>query len=230
MVKAVIFDLDDTLISEKNYIESGYLHISTLLSNRMNKDQQELNQILHELFNETPKNVFNRLFDKLEVIYTNNNIIELVEEYRTHLPTIHFFDDVIPCLEDLKKNRIKTGTITDGFANSQRQKLKAVKAIDYFDEIIITDELGREYWKPHPKAFEIMKEALNVEFSDMVYVGDNISKDFVTPNRLGMKTVCIYREKRIYKMKKCLYPQEFHAQYTIKTLYDLLVLLKQKRI
>ena len=52
MIKAVVFDLDDTLISEKKYIESGYQHISKLLSNRFNKDEQELYQLLTRLFYE----------------------------------------------------------------------------------------------------------------------------------------------------------------------------------
>ena len=42
--------------------------------------------------------------------------------------------------------------------------------------VILTEELGRKYWKPHPKAFKIMREKLDVEFHEMVYVGDNPEK------------------------------------------------------
>jgi len=230
MIKAVIFDLDDTLISESQYIKSGYQHISKLLSNRFDKDKQVLNQQLNELFNESPRNVFNRFFDKLGITFTKDEIMELVEEYRNHLPTIEFFDDVLPCLEILKEEKIKLGIITDGYANAQRQKLKSVQAINYFDEIIVTDELGREFWKPHPKAFEVMREELNVEFSEMVYIGDNINKDFISPNKLGMKSICIYRENSIYSMRSDLYERDFHALYSIRTMYELLDRLKQKSI
>ncbi len=194
MIKVVIFDLDDTLISEKLYIESGYRHISELLSLRVNKDDQEIYGLLIELFKKSPKNVFNRVLDRLGVIYTKKNIIELVEEYRNHLPRINFFEDVLPCLKDLKKKGIKVGIITDGYANAQRQKLKAVKAINYFDEIVVTDEIGRKYWKPHPKAFEMMKEKLNVEFNEMIYVGDNPEKDFFIANIYPISTTRIYRD------------------------------------
>ena len=61
MVKAVIFDLDDTLISERQYIESGYRHISKVLSKKLNKNEDELYQLLLNLLDESPKNVFNRL-------------------------------------------------------------------------------------------------------------------------------------------------------------------------
>ncbi|WP_051291629.1 HAD family hydrolase [Fictibacillus gelatini] len=215
MVKAVIFDLDDTLISEKKYIESGYRHISKLLSIRLDKDEIELNELLTELFNQSPTNVFNRLLDKLGISYTKNEILELVEEYRNHFPSIDFFDDVSPCLKVLKEKGLKLGIITDGYTNAQRQKLKAIKAFDYFDEIIITDELGREFWKPHPKAFEIIKDKLCVEFNEMIYVGDNPEKDFYIGNLYPIKTIRIFREG-IYKNKSYLKGiRENHLLYNL---------------
>lgn len=46
----------------------------------------------------------------------------------------------------------------------------------------MTDELdGVEYRKPNEKASELIKERFGVEFSEMCYVGDNISKDFIAP-------------------------------------------------
>jgi putative hydrolase of the HAD superfamily len=194
VVKAVVFDLDDTLISERHYIESGYHHISALLSKRLGKNENDLYQLLLALFIEEPRFVFNRLLDRLGVSYSKDTILELVEEYRQHVPVIEYYADVVPCVTDLKKKGIKTGIITDGYANAQRNKLHAVKAYDYFDEIIITDELGREYWKPHRKPFEIMRQLLNVEFNEMVYVGDNPEKDFYAGSLLRIKTIRIYRE------------------------------------
>jgi putative hydrolase of the HAD superfamily len=220
MIRAVIFDLDDTLISEKKYVESGYQHISKLLSKKFDKDQQELFQELTCLFNQSSKNVFNRLLDKYGFDYTKNSIIELVEEYRNHLPTIEYFDDVFLCLEDLKKRGIKLGIITDGYANAQRQKLKAVKAEKYFDEIIVTDELGREFWKPHPIAFELMKEKLNVEFSEMLYIGDNPEKDFYIGSIYPIVTIRIYRNG-IYREKEYLSNvKEKHSIYRLSEIVE----------
>lgn len=219
MIKAVIFDLDDTLISEKKYIESGYQYISKLLSNRYAKDEKALFELLIKLFNDSPQKVFNRLLDKLDIVYTQNHIIELVEEYRNHFPCINFFNDVLPCLDFLKSNKIKTGIITDGYKNSQRQKLSAIKATAYFDEIIVTDELGREYWKPHPKAFKKMQEKLSVKFDEMVYVGDNPNKDFYIGDRYPIKTVRISRENGVYKEIKN--PPQVELFLEIKNLDDL---------
>ncbi len=218
MIKAVVFDLDDTLISEFEYIKSGYFHVSKILSSRIGKCSKEMFELLIDLFNKNPKNVFNRAFEHLKVTYTNNEIIELVDEYRNHYPRIQFFDDVLPCLKELKKQNIKIGIITDGYSNAQRQKLKAVEAHHYFDDIIITDELGKEYWKPHPKAFEIMKEKLEVNFTEMIYIGDNPEKDFYISTIYPIKTIRICR-KGIHKDKEYLH--KIKEDFSVKTLNDL---------
>ncbi|WP_412036271.1 HAD family hydrolase [Bacillus pacificus] len=224
MIKAVIFDLDDTLISERRYIESGYKHISKLLSEKLQKDEQKLYQLLMDLFNENTRNVFNRLFDTFGVSYTQNEIMELVEEYRNHTPIIQFFEDVLPCLKNLRARGIKVGIITDGYANGQRQKLKVLKAVNYFDEIIVTDELGRRYWKPHSKAFEIMKEKLDVKFDEMLYIGDNPEKDFYISNIHPIQTVRIYRNG-VYENRE--YLSNIKENYSIYGLDELNVIVKQ---
>ena len=70
MVKAVIFDLDDTLISEKQYIISGYHHIAQVMHNRFKISEKEAFWELMKLFKESPKNVFNRFLDRYKIIYT----------------------------------------------------------------------------------------------------------------------------------------------------------------
>lgn len=194
MVKAVVFDLDDTLISEKEYIISGYNHISKLISDKFGINKKQIFTDLIKLFEQSSYNVFNRLYEKYRIEYSNEMIQDLVNEYRGHFPNIQFYDDVIPYLNELKKLEIKTGIVTDGYAVAQRQKLLAVDAEKYFNEIIVTDELGIKYWKPHPKAFELIREKLEVDFNEMIYVGDNPEKDFYIGSIYPIKTVRIKRE------------------------------------
>ena len=194
MVKAVIFDLDDTLISEKEYIKSGYRHIAEVIGQRFNINKDQVYIDLFQLFRESPHNVFNRLYEKYHIEYSKEMIIDLVNEYRGHFPDVQYYDDVMQCLNELKVLGIKIGIITDGYAQAQRQKLKAVEADMYFDEIIVTDELGRDHWKPHPKAFEIIKERFGVSFDEMIYVGDNPGKDFYISTIYPIKTVRIFRD------------------------------------
>jgi putative hydrolase of the HAD superfamily len=218
MIKVVLFDLDDTLISEKDYIESGYRYIAKALSTTIDKSEDVIYTQLFKLFHESPKNVFNRLYDFFNLPYTKSDVMKLVEMYRDHPPTIHFFQDVMPCLEFLKRNGLKTGIVTDGYANAQERKLEAVHAKDMFDEIIITDKLGREYWKPHPRAFETLKESFQVDFEEIIYVGDNPEKDFYIGNIYPIKTIRIHREG-VYKDKKYLHDIAEH--FSIQSLFEL---------
>jgi putative hydrolase of the HAD superfamily len=92
-------------------------------------------------------------------------------------------------LQRLKKQGKKIGIITDGRPEGQRAKIAALQL--KVDECIITDELGGiEYRKPNELAFRLMQERMQVPYEKMVYIGDNIKKDFIAPKRLGMK--CIY--------------------------------------
>lgn len=224
MVKAVIFDLDDTLISERQYMESGFRHIAKLISNKYAKNDRELYTLLIKLFSNSPKNVFNRLLNKLGISYTQEIIVWLVEEYRSHLPSISFFDDVSPCLKFLKKERLKVGIITDGYAITQRKKLDVLGAYNFCDEIIITDELGRGYWKPHPKSFEVMKEKLKINFSEMMYVGDNPEKDFYVSSLYPIKTVRIYREGTY---KDSMYLDGIKESYSINSLCEIIEIINK---
>ncbi len=221
-IKAVVFDLDDTLISEKQYIESGYRLVAEVISGKIAADKAAVFKMLMDLFSKGPQNVFNRLFDNLNIPYDEEDIFKLVEVYRNHFPDIQFYDDVIPCLVQLKDKGIKTGIITDGYISTQRNKLKVLGAKKYFDHIIITEELGREYWKPHPRSFELMNKTLKVGFDRMLYVADNPEKDFYISSIYPIKTARICREG-VYKDRK--YFENVKEDYLVCSLGDIIKLL-----
>jgi len=223
MIKAVIFDLDDTLISERQYIASGFRHVANSLNAYIKFDADRIFIELMNLFEQNPKNVFNRILEQFQVNYSDDLIRNLVDEHRTHEPNIQFYDDVIPCTEFLKLNSIHTGIITDGYAVSQRKKLSAVQAQNFFNEIIVTDELGRDYWKPHPKAFDLIREKLGIEYSEMIYVGDNPEKDFHIGSIRPIKTVRIMRNG-VYQDRS--YFEGIKEKYAIKSLLDIYSLVE----
>lgn len=198
MIKAVVFDLDDTLISEHQYIESGYQKVAEFLNDKYGWNVANTKKSLLKLLEEDSKNVFNRFFEGKKVTVETSEILELVSVYRNHFPSIDFFDDVIPTINALRQKNIKLGIITDGYRETQNNKLTVLKAEQYFDHIIVTEELGREYWKPHPKAFEMMSDALGVQFDEMVYVGDNPKKDFYIRKFYPIHTMRIIRENSVY--------------------------------
>ena len=205
--KAVIFDLDDTLISEIDYAMSGYAAVSEYIFKKgvLNKDVPEIKSELVRLFSDDHKNVFNRFLKSNGLFDDRDSVMELVDVYRSHFPDIKYYDDVRPALDLLKEQGIFTGILSDGYAVTQTQKIKALKAEEDFDIIVLTDELGREAWKPSPTGFEQIEKKLMIKPSEIIYVGDNPEKDFYLSVTAGIRTARIIRENGVYSDRDYLH-------------------------
>ncbi len=188
MIKAVIFDLDDTLYYEIEYIKSGFRAVAFKLKNRT------LYKKLYKLWREDGKNVFQRAG------LSPNEIETALNTYREHVPTLHLKGSVKRTLLKLRRMGFRIGIITDGRPEGQRLKIEALGLRGLVDKIIITDELGGpEFRKPNPAAFQKMKLFFGLNYEEMIYVGDNLNKDFIAPSTLGMKTCFFFSKKGIYK-------------------------------
>ena len=77
-IRAVIFDLDDTLISEYEFVVSGYRFVSEKLAGRLDKTASEIEDRLWELSKETYSRAFNRLFDSYGVSCSEEELKELI--------------------------------------------------------------------------------------------------------------------------------------------------------
>lgn len=193
-IKGAIFDLDDTLYSEKEYVRSGFKAVSKLFP-----DNLFCEEVLWNAFCQGD-NAIDCLLHKKRI--TSNAIKDLcIDVYRKHTPNIHLYDGVKEMLESLKKQGIKIGMITDGRPSGQHLKIESLGIEAYFDKIIITDELGGvECRKPNPIAFKLMKEFMGMEFSELCYIGDNISKDFNAPRELMMRCILFKNKDGLYRL------------------------------
>lgn len=85
------------------------------------------------------------------------------------------------------------------------------------DEIIVTDELGGiEYRKPNPISYNIMRAKLDLKFNEMVYIGDNLKKDFIGAKSLNILTVQIENTRGMYLHIES--NSEYEADYKISSL------------
>ncbi|OED26759.1 HAD family hydrolase, partial [Acholeplasma laidlawii] len=170
MIKVVIFDLDDTLISEKSFALSAFGEISIELSKVIKKPISVIYEELVSLYNESPNYIFNRILEKNNIHLNKNFIDDLIYIYRNHKPNIKLSDEVIELLLHLKKSEFHLGLITDGFKSTQINKVISLELDKYIEKIVITDELGdnREFWKPSEKPYTIIKDYFNVEYNEMI--------------------------------------------------------------
>ena len=185
-IKGVIFDLDDTLYSEKEYIRSGYKGVSDYLGGRYEDKLWG--------FFEAGKPVIDELLRDLGREDEKDKVLSV---YRSHKPAIHPYPGVVEMIRELKNRGIKVGIITDGRPEGQRNKLEAL-GLD-IDDVIITDELGgTQFRKPCDIAFRIMKTLWRLNPADIVYVGDNPVKDFQAPQQLGMRSIWFKNQDGLY--------------------------------
>ena len=140
--------------------------------------------------------VFNTVLKQLGRTDDPQVVAELVGLYRCHRPTLRLEPRVRNALEKLRQ-KFKLGLITDGYLPTQQLKVEALQLENTFGHIIYTEELGREFWKPSPRPFELMAETLGCGHSQCVYIADNPAKDFVAPNQLGWFTIQLLRHDRI---------------------------------
>ena len=179
-MEAVIFDLDDTLYPEKEYVRCGFEAIA-----KKYPHIEKMADKLWEAFKDG-KPAIDYVLEGEGLIYEKANCLEV---YRHQIPAIHFYQGVEEMIKRVKKNS-KIGVITDGRPEGQRSKIDALRLNALADKIIVTDELGGiAFRKPNQLAFQIMKDFFNTAYEKMVYVGDNIQKDGIAPEKLGMKFI-----------------------------------------
>lgn len=188
----VVFDLDDTLYPEKAYIRSGYACIGAAFP--------QIERMAEKLWQ-----VFLRGGKAIDEVLAAEVITDLAVKdiclnlYRTQVPDIRLYPGVTELLKRLRSKGLKLGIITDGRPEGQNAKLDALGLRELVDEIIITDSLGGiQFRKPNELAFRLMREKLCTSFQKMAYVGDNSNKDFVAPEKLGMRAIHFVNPDGLY--------------------------------
>lgn len=196
MVTAVVFDLDDTLYLERDFVRSGFRCVGEWCSKELKIEAFE--STAWQLFLEGRRgDIFDAAFASLKTSPPNGAIAQMVSVYRTHSPQIALAADSIQCLRQLR-GKFKLGLITDGPAEMQWNKIRALGLDRIFDQIIVTADFGPGFSKPHPRAFTEMEKSLRAAGSELFYVADNPVKDFIVPRQLGWITARVIRESGLH--------------------------------
>ena len=195
LIRALIFDLDDTIYLEQDYVMSGYNAVANYLSNSTGLDRQTLFDTLHAGYHGGNRH---RNFEKLLSRFGLSTPIErLVDIYRWHSPSLELPPDSQRALKRASR-RYRVGMITDGRPDTQNRKIDALGIRRYFEKIVIND-LTKGHSKYEPNSFYEMLAYLALPACETAYVGDNLCKDFIWPMRLGMSSICVRRPGSLYR-------------------------------
>ena len=191
--RVVVFDLDDTLYKEQDYLLSAYREIAERIGDRVTRKQgvQEdriFDQMLR--WRQEGENVFQCLIDTYGLDMT---VDDLLTVYRSHVPAIRLDEETKHLLDSLHWAAV-IGLITDGRSLTQRHKIEALGLSAYMDEenILISEETG------HEKPSEVPYRHFMTHYPACTYyyVGDNPAKDFSAPDRLGWTSICLLDDGR----------------------------------
>lgn len=177
----LIFDLDDTLFREMDFLKSAYSHIAAKLSPEKSLYEQMLKKY------ENKENVFEWLVLEYQPQIPEINLQWLLKEYRDHIPVIRLDDATQSFLKNLNERKVLMGIITDGRSTTQRNKINALGLTDYFEDILVSEEFGSE--KPDERNYLYFQT--KYPGKNFYFFGDNTSKDFIVPAKLDWTTICV---------------------------------------
>lgn len=215
MKKVIVFDMDDTLYDEYTYVKSGFNAVAQFLSLKLDVPQKTL---FNEMWQQLEQSGRGAIFDDVLKRYdrfTKTLAQKCVTVYRTHEPNIELPKESIRCLHMIKSFPLYL--VTDGNKIAQHNKVKALGLYDKMKHCYITHRYGIKHAKPSPYCFLHIQKRENVAPENIVYIGDNIRKDFVGIKPLGFRTIRVLAgEYRNIKM-----PDEYEAELKIDSLAEL---------
>lgn len=192
MIKAIIFDLDDTLFDQRALREKAMEQsIKIMIQNGLKCIFEEGSKKFKEIIEKNP------LADKFTEIVLwfndnkfndqNNKIVKSGRDVyiNANFDELEIYPDVIDNFEELKN--LKLFLVTDGSFKQQNKKIDVLKIRNYFDEIFINDR------KDKTEIFRNILYKFSLSPKEVMVVGDRIDKEIRTGNELEMITVRVLR-------------------------------------
>lgn len=208
-MKAVIFDIDDTLypydVCDKAGMRSlydtfcGYANISsyeefellTAQAKKAVKSRTENTAASHN------RMLYVQTMCELKGIFSPEKCIRLYDSYwNIFLDNMRLFDGAAELLEELKAKKISIGFCTDLTAHIQMRKLVRLEISHIPDAVVTSEECGHE--KPHEIMFLTILDKLKTAPCDTVMVGDSIEKDIVGAINCGIYPVLFGKKSDKY--------------------------------
>jgi putative hydrolase of the HAD superfamily len=196
--RCVVFDLDDTLYDEIDYVRSGFRAVAIAVQGRYNADCDALLQ--HRIDTRELKDAFQDAALDLKLPADAPGFMR--EIYRSHAPSIQPRAGIRDLLAGLRADDGVLGCITDGRSLTQRAKLDALGLLADFDVVLVSEETGHA--KPDPHNFEEMMR--RVKASQFCYVADDPMKDFIAPNALHWQTIGVRAPNGIHGVPESIWP------------------------
>jgi len=206
-IKAVLFDLDQTLIDFiKMKVEACRSAIEAMIKVGLKIDKRKgLKNLMETYFRLGIESdlAFTKFLEEQTGSVDEKILKAGIDAYLKTKP--HFlkpYPYVLEILESLKNMNLRLGIVTDAPKEKAMKRLKAMDIIHFFDFIITFDETGVK--KPNELPFLLAIDKLKVKAEEILFVGDSLRRDIEPAEKLGMKTLLIKRYEDLKKIEKKL--------------------------
>jgi putative hydrolase of the HAD superfamily len=192
-LKAVLFDLDDTLYDHASFVREAYRDVAEAFARHTGLDGALFLDRIWNGFLERTGRCHTLFREALAASGCPGLPLEtqLVEAYRKHIPVaLDCFPGVLPGLDRLR-GKVKLGLLTDGQPELQRRKIAALGLAQRFDAILVTGDLGRSAYKPAVAGFQEILARLEADPEQTVMVGDDPLGDVAGALAAGITPVRI---------------------------------------
>ncbi|MBS0470105.1 MAG: HAD family hydrolase [Proteobacteria bacterium] len=206
--KAVLFDLDDTLIAAYGRPERAWQAVvaefdgalgpeSTVVAGitraaRAFWEDPERHRIWRQKIEAARRAIVLEAFRrmKLEGLPAPDEALQVrladrFSAYRNE--NLRLFPDTLATLEAVRKAGVRLALITNGASTHQRAKIVRFDLARHFDHIQIEGEHG--FGKPEERAYRHALSVLDAQPAETWIVGDNLEWEVVAPGRLGLTTI-----------------------------------------
>ena len=187
----LVFDLDDTLYPELAYVHSGFQAVAAFLSPLLDVTAETL---AAGMIAEEATHGRGQVFDNVlrqHGRWSKALVAACLRAYRQHQPEISLFPDAERALTRFASQPLYI--VTDGHKEVQARKVAALGLAGRVRHAYLTNRYGRHRAKPNPHVFQLICQREGVAPTEVMYVGDNVKKDFVGIKPLGFNTVRVAR-------------------------------------
>jgi putative hydrolase of the HAD superfamily len=192
MIKAVIFDLDNTLLDFMKMKEYAVkAAIAGMIEAGLDINPDESYEAIIDIYEKKGwenQQVFNEFLNKIIGEVNNKYLAAGIVAYRrAREANLLLYPNVNHTLVELIKMSVKLAVVSDAPSREAWMRIYYLNLHHHFDVVLTFDDTNAR--KPSPIPFEMALSQLNIDPEEALMVGDWPERDVVGANKLGIRTI-----------------------------------------